>query len=145
MLFALNKYIPFCLKFRLLLKELRCSNRPLGIATLSNPIIPATTRNPCNGLLGFVSVAEQLKNNTWHPLEGLDPSLPETFEELFKGLPNYTIITFGTMSGVEGGCVMFKHTINAFSYGSFFNKFFGPCLIRRKPDETWEYQTTLGV
>lgn len=93
----------------------------------------------------FLSVAEQLKNNTWHPLEGLDSSLPGTFEELFKGLPDYTIITFGTMSGVEGGCVMFKHTINAFSYGSFFNKFFGPCLIRRKPDETWEYQTTLGV
>lgn len=90
-------------------------------------------------------VAEQLKNNTWHPLEGLDSSLPGTFEELFKGLPDYTIITFGTMSGVEGGCVMFKHTINALSYGSFFNKFFGPCLIRRKPDETWEYQTTLGV
>lgn len=90
-------------------------------------------------------MAEQLKNNTWHPLEGLDHSLPETFEELFKGFPDYTIITFGTMSGIEGGCVMFKHTINVFSYGSFFNKFFGPCLIRRKPDETWEYQTTLGV
>lgn len=115
------------------------------------PTIMPWFANFQNNKVGFFGptfalvVAEQLKNNTWHPLEGLDSSLPKTFEELFKGLPNYTIITFGTMSGVEGGCVMFKHTIDAFSYGSFFNKFFGPCLIRRKPDETWEYQTTLGV
>ena len=90
-------------------------------------------------------MAEQLKNSNWRSLNDVDTILPVAFEGSFTAASDYSIVTFGSMASVEGGCVMFKHKVDSYSYGMFFSKAFGSCIIRRTTNGTWEYKTTIGV
>ena len=90
-------------------------------------------------------MAGQLENSNWDSLNDVEELLTRTFEESFTTSPDYSIITFGSMAGVEGGCVMFKHKIGSYSYGIFVSKAFGTCIIRRTPNSIWEYKRIIGV
>ena len=89
-------------------------------------------------------MAEQMGNSEWN--NGTNSSeigvvnLMNDFENHFSSASNNTMISYSTVSGVEGGIIMNKQTSEKVNYGMLFSKKLGVCAVMRATNGTWYYK-----